>query len=51
MAKSCNLTVGQNEVKVHNKNMILLYSGTSLTRTLWDQRVFELVKCSSYRMN
>ena len=25
------------------------YSGTSLTRPLWDQRVFELVKCSSYR--
>ena len=27
----------------------LMYSGTSLTQTLWDQRVFELVKCSSYR--
>ena len=25
MAKSCNLTAGQKEVKVHNKNMILLY--------------------------
>ena len=40
---------GEGEIPNFEKKN-LLYSGTSLTRTLWDQRVFELVKCLS-RMN